>query len=138
MASFENVNIDDELEPLERTPTAEDALRFMGQEPATKSRFSDSATAQREGFRGAVVPGLMKLAWLTSYASDWAGQGATVRSVRVAYRRPDFAGNPLVISGRVVDKREVEGRKLVDMEVVTLMEDGQPSVRGNVQVEFDS
>ena len=112
--------------------------RFMGQEPATKSRFSDSATAQREGFRGAVVPGLMKLAWLTSYASDWAGQGATVRSVRVAYRRPDFAGNPLVISGRVVDKREVEGRKLVDMEVVTLMEDGQPSVRGNVQVEFDS
>ena len=80
----------------------------------------------------------MKLAWLTSYASDWAGQGATVRSVRVAYRRPDFAGNPLVISGRVVDKREVEGRKLVDMEVVTLMEDGQPSVRGNVQVEFDS
>ena len=138
MASFENVNIDDELEPLERTPTEADALRFMGQEPATKSRFSDSATAQREGFRGAVVPGLMKLAWLTSYASDWAGQGATVRASASPTGGPDFAGNPLVISGRVVDKREEEGRKLVEMEVVTLMEDGQPSVRGNVQVEFDS
>ena len=137
MASFEDVNIDDELEPLDRTPTEDDALRFMGQDPATKSRFSDSATAQREGFRGAVVPGLMKLAWITSYASDWAGQGATVRSVRVAYRRPDFAGNPLMVAGRVVDKREEDGRKLVDLEVVTLMEDGQPSVRGNVQVEFE-
>ncbi len=60
-----------------------------------------------------------------------------MRSVRVAYRRPDFAGNALTLAGRVVDKREEEGHKLVDLEVVTLMEDGQPSVRGNVQVEFD-
>ena len=137
MTSFERVNVDDELEPLERTPTEEDALRFMGQDQATKSRFSDSATARREGFRGAVVPGLMKLAWITSYASDWAGQGATVRSVRVAYRRPDYAGDPLVIAGRVVDKREGHGRRFADLEVVTLAE-GQPSVRANVQVEFDA
>ena len=135
MATFESLNVDDDLEPFERTPTEEEALAFMGQDRATKSRFSDSATAQREGFRGAVVPGLMKLAWITNYVSAWAGTEATVRSVRVAYRRPDYAGDPLVLAGRIVDKREQDGRKLVELEVVTLA-DGQPSVRGNVQVQF--
>jgi hypothetical protein len=37
----------------------------------------------------------------------------------------------------VVDTRDEDGRKVVELEVVTLAE-GEPSVRANVQVELPS
>jgi len=58
-----------------------------------------------------------------------------VRSVRAAYRRPDVADRPLVLAGRVVEKRVEDGAHLVELEVVTLAE-GQPSTRANVQVQL--
>ena len=84
---------------------------------------------------GALVPGLLKLSWLTQYVSDWAGSEGTVRNLRAAYRRPDVADRPLGLMGRVVDKRMEDGRPIVELEVVTLA-DGEPSTRANVQVEL--
>ncbi len=81
------------------------------------------------------MPGLLKLSWITQYVSDWAGTQGHVRNLRVAYRRPDVADRPLVLAGRVVDKRSEEGKNIVELEVVTLAE-GQPSTRANVQVEL--
>ncbi|HMO55606.1 MAG TPA: hypothetical protein PJ994_13955 [Tepidiformaceae bacterium] len=57
--------------------------------------------------------------------------------LRVAYRRPDVADRPLVLAGRVVDKRNEDGKPIVELEVVMLAE-GQPSTRANVQVELPS
>ena len=74
---------------------------------------------------------------MTQYVNDWAGLDAQIRNVRVAFRRPDVADRPLVYSGRVVDKRQEEGRNIVDLEVVTLA-DGQPSVRANITVDLPS
>jgi hypothetical protein len=80
---------------------------------------------------------MLKIAWMTQYVNDWAGPASRLASIRVAYRRPDVADKTLVLSGRVVDKREEDGKKIVELEVVTLA-DGQPSVRGNVAVELPS
>ena len=43
----------------------------------------------------------------------------------------------MTLAGRVVDKREQDGRRIVELEVVTLAE-GEPSVRGNMQIELPS
>jgi acyl dehydratase len=134
---FEDVNVDDELEPLERTPTADMAIDFFGRDNPTNPAFGDAEAGKRMGVGGALVPGLMKLAWLTQYVGMWAGPEGTVRNIRVAYRRPDVAGNPLVLSGRVVDRRQEDGKNVVELEVVTLAQ-GEPSMRGNVQVELPS
>ena len=80
---------------------------------------------------------MLKIAWMTQYVNEWAGPESRLGSIRVAYRRPDVADRPLVLAGRVVDKRQEGGKNVVELEVVTLAE-GQPSVRGNVQVELPS
>jgi len=134
---FEDVNIDDELEPLERVPTTEMAIDFFGRDNPTNPAFADAEAGKRLGVGGALVPGLLKLAWITQYVSDWAGTESMVRSVRAAYRRPDVADRPLVLAGRVVEKRVEDGAHLVELEVVTLAE-GQPSTRANVQVQLPS
>lgn len=134
---FEDVNVDDELEPVERTPTADMAIDFFGRDNPTNPAFADAEAGKRIGVGGALVPGLLKIAWLSQFVSDWAGPEAQVKNLRVAYRRPDLADKPLMLAGRVVDKREEDGRKVVELEVVTLAE-GQPSVRANAQVELPS
>jgi hypothetical protein len=80
---------------------------------------------------------MLKIAWLTQFVSTWAGPESNVKSIRAAFRRPDIAGKPLTLAGRVVDKRQEGDKNIVELEVVTLAE-GQPSVRANVQVEVPS
>ena len=118
-------------------PTEDKAIDFFGRDNPTNPAFADAEIGKKQGFGGALVPGLLKIAWLTQYASDWAGPEGTVKSVRVAFRRPDIAGNPLTLAGRVVDKRQENGENVVELELVTLA-DGQPSVRGNVQLTLPS
>lgn len=134
---YEDVNIGDETAPLERVPTTDMAIDFFGRDNPTNPAFSDIEAGKRLGVGGALVPGLLKLSWLTQYVSDWAGSEGAVRNLRAAYRRPDVADRPLVLMGRVVDKRIDEGRPIVELEVVTLAE-GEPSTRANVQVELPS
>jgi acyl dehydratase len=132
---FEDVKVDDEMEPLERTPTTDMAIDFFGRDNPTNPAFSDIEAGKRLGVGGALVPGLLKLSWITQYVSNWAGEQGHVRNLRAAYRRPDVADRPLVLAGRVVDKRVEDGQNIVELEVVTLAE-GQPSTRTNVQVEL--
>ena len=134
---FEDVTVDDELDPVEHMPTEEKAIDFFGKDNPTNPAFQDAKIGKAQGFGGALVPGLLKVAWLTQFASAWAGTEATVKSIRVAYRRPDIANIPLILSGHVVDKREQDGEKIVELEVATLA-NGEPSVRGNVQVAMTS
>lgn len=134
---YEDVNVDDEMEPVEHVPTAEMAIDFFGRENPTNPAFADAEAGKRMGLSGALVPGGMKVAWLTQFVGTWAGTEGHVANVRVAFRRPDIADRPLLFAGRVVDKRQEDGKNVVDLEVVTLAE-GQPSTRANVQVHLPS
>lgn len=134
---YEDVNVDDELEEVEKVPTADLAIEFFGRDNPMNPAFADAERGKRLGVGGALVPGMLKIAWMTQYVNDWAGPGSTLLNIRVAYRRPDVADVPLVLAGRVVDKREEDGHKIVELEVATLA-GGEPSVRGNVQVELPS
>ena len=134
---YEDVKVDDELPTLERTPTTDMAIDFFGRDNPTNPAFSDIEAGKRMGVGGALVPGMLKIAWMTQFVSDWAGPESQVSNLRVAYRRPDIADKPLTLSGRIVDKREDSGKKIIELEVVTLA-GGEPSVRGSVQVQLPS
>ncbi len=134
---YEDVKVDDEVTPVEKMPTEDLAIDFFGRDNPTNPAFGDAAAGRRMGVGGALVPGLLKLSWITQFVGDWAGPAGHVASVRAAYRRPDIANRALTLSGRVVDKRQENGKNIVELEVVTLAE-GEPSVRSNVQVELPS
>lgn len=132
---YDDVNVNDEIPPSEKMPTEDLAIEFFGRDNPTNPAFADAEAGKRMGVGGALVPGLLKLSWITQYVSDWAGAEGHVNNIRAAYRRPDIAHRALTLSGRVVDKRQEGGKNIVELEVVTLAE-GEPSVRGNVTVEL--
>lgn len=135
---FEDVKVDDELPPVEKMPSEELSIEFFGAGNPMNPAFRDREHGNRIGVGGALVPGMLKIAWMTQFVNDWAGPDSFLKSIRVAYRRPDVAGNMLTLAGRVVDRRQEDGKNVVEIEVVTLTTDGQPSVRGNVAVELPS
>jgi acyl dehydratase len=132
---FEDVRPDEELPPVEKLPTEDLAVDYFGRDNPVNPAFADAEAGRRMGVGGALVPGNLKLSWLVQYGNDWAGPEGRVLSLRAVFRRPDVAGRPLTLAGRVVDMRQEDGRNIVELEVVTLAE-GQPSVRGNMQVEL--
>lgn len=134
---YEDVNVDDELEPVEKLPTTDMAIDFFGRDNPTNPAFADVEAGKRLGVGGALVPGLLKMSWMTQYVNDWIGTEGELKAVRLAFRRPDIADRPLTLSGRVVDKRQEDGKNILDLEIVTLA-NGEPSVRANVTVELPS
>jgi hypothetical protein len=56
---------------------------------------------------------------LGQLASDWVGSDGWVRSVSCQYRGMDPQGTEWTVNGVVSDKREVDGRKEVELEVWT-------------------
>src|SRR5216684_283447 len=109
---FEDCSVGDELPEVEKLPTVELAVAFFTRE-SEPPPSPERVPVPREGFEGFLVPGLLKMAWLQQYVAAWAGPDAKFRTIRAAYRRPDTTGRPLVLTGRVVDKREDGEQKLV-------------------------
>jgi acyl dehydratase len=133
---FDDVSEGDQVDSLVRQPDEETAINFFGKDNPFNPVFRDRETAKRQGLPGTIVPGMLKLAFLSKYAADWAGPEGKLVSVRAAYKRPDIAGNPLNLVGTVVRKYEEDGRALVDLELAILTEDGQPSTQGAATVEL--
>ena len=89
------------------------------------------------GIGDALVPVNLNLAWMTQFVSEWVGTDGRILNLRAVFRRPDVTGRPIVLAGRVVERRVEDSRKVAELEVVRLAED-EPSARSNVQVELPS
>ena len=47
---YEDITVDDELPPLERTPTEDQAIEFFGRDNPTNPAFGDAEAGRRMGF----------------------------------------------------------------------------------------
>lgn len=81
------------------------------------ARFNDHEAARKEGFAGAMVPGILSQGYLVAMIHNWA-PAAEVKSVDTVFRAPVFADEAHTITGVVTgideDKRTVE----IDLTVV--------------------
>ncbi|MBT3696126.1 MAG: hypothetical protein HON25_04410 [Gammaproteobacteria bacterium] len=79
-------------------------------------RFESHEGARKEGFPGALVPGIMGMGFLVSAIHRWAPTG-TVEHIDGVFRAPMIADTPAIISAVVTDIDEDEGLVELDMTV---------------------
>ena len=79
-------------------------------------RFESHEGARKEGFPGALVPGIMGMGFLTSAIHQWAPVGQ-VEHVDTVFRAPMLADTPAIISAVVTDIDEDDGIVELDMTV---------------------
>ncbi|MFW6092901.1 MAG: FAS1-like dehydratase domain-containing protein [Pseudomonadota bacterium] len=77
----------------------------------------DSEWAKAIGNPMAYDYGVMRQAWLYHFVSDWAGDDAFIERLEDSIRKFNYQGDAQFLTGQVVDKREQDGRFLVELEL---------------------
>ena len=77
----------------------------------------DSQWAKAIGNPMAYDYGVMRQCWFFHHVSDWAGDDAFVEKLSDSIRKFNYMGDTQFLSGKVVAKREEDGRHVVDLEL---------------------
>ena len=115
---FEDVQMGDEIGPVERMVTDDQVLEFVklrggGSGP---SRFTDPGAARKAGVSAPIVPGAMSIALLSRLLTDWSPT-VTVKKVDVMFRQVVPHNVLLQFKGIVTDKNVVDGEPRVECDV---------------------
>ena len=132
---YEDVEIGDEIGPLERTVSRDQVdafLRIRGANPGP-SRFTDDAQARRERLPGAIVPGGMNIAMASQLLTGWSPT-VNLKKLEVVFRRAVLHNTPIELKGIVTDKHIVDGEACVECDVLIENEDGDAHVIGNATI----
>lgn len=82
--------------------------------------------------------GVMRQSWLYHHVSDWAGDDAFIERLEDSIRKFNFHGDTQFLSGKVVDKREENGRRLVDLELHMVNQNDIETAYGAATVSLPS
>ena len=96
-------------------------------------RFKDHERARREGFSGALVPGIMAMGFLTSMIHRWSPTAHIVH-IDTVFRAPLLADEPVRISGVVTDIDEATG--VVQLDLTVRNPAGETRVFGTAEVRL--
>ena len=134
---YEDVDLGDELGPLEKHPTTE-AVRTFCQIWGNHgpNRFVDDDVAQRLGQPGPIVPGVMSVALMSQLFTQW-GPPQILKKIDVVFRQPVLHA-PVKVVALVTDKHEEDGENLVECDVHLTNLDGDRLVGGKVILSLPS
>ncbi len=121
---FEDVEMGDEVGPIERSVTTDQVREFVQAWGAQSgpSRFTDPDAAKAEGLPGAIVPGAMNMALMSQIITGWS-PSAVLRKLDVVFRQTVPHNTALKLQGIVTDKGIVDGQPQLECDV--FMEDAE-------------
>ena len=116
VATLEDVEFGVQL-PAFSPDTSIDNIRRFGQYVGWGGpRFTDHEAARREGFPGALVPGVMSQGFLGAMIHRWA-PAAEIVAIDTVFRAPVLADKPHIIAGVVTDIDEQTGTVEIDITI---------------------
>ena len=98
-------------------------------------RFESHEGARKEGFPGALVPGIMGMGFMTSIIHEWA-PSAKVEKIDTIFRAPMIADTEAIIGAVVTDIDSGEG--LVELDMTIKNDAGETRVLGSATVRISS
>ncbi len=136
---FEDVNVGDELGPLEKRPNSVSLFRYSAVTWNSHTIHYDQEYATKgEGHPGILVQAHLHGAYLTQLVMDWLGGGGTLRKLSWQNRQRAIPGDVLVCRGKVIEKSEESGKRLVRCEIREENQRGEVCAPGEAVVELPS
>ena len=132
---FDDVEIGDEIGPVERVVTNPQVRRFLAirESDPGATRFTDDEFAKSEGLPGAIVPGAMNIAMMSQLLTGWS-DAVSLRKLDVVFRQPVPHGRTLLLKGIVTDKELADGVPTLTCDVFLENEEGSKLVIGSATV----
>ena len=129
--AFADIDIGDEIGPLNKTPTTEVVVRYAQAARITDQRFINPERAQQTGFSQPIVPGPLSATFMAQMVVDHF-PGWRLRNFQVSFRTPVKHGDTLNLWGNVTEKsgEEADGSATIHCDVVVENQHGDRTIVG--------
>jgi len=133
ISGFDEVELGDELPTETPDVSMEQVTRFCHSAKHLFERFTDHDAARKEGFPGAIVPGIMSQGLLAAMIHKWA-PGCIIKSIDTVFRGSLLVDSTITMTGAVTDTDDDD--KTVELDLTISAEDGRTGVIGTAMVQF--
>jgi len=89
-------------------------------EPPQRVHWDNKFTQDTLGLPGAYDLGLERLSWMCQAVTDWMGDDGHLGAIDSRYRRFNYLGDVTWATGKVAEKFERDGRKMVRLDLWTI------------------
>lgn len=125
----------EELPPLVKPElTTQQLVMFAGASYDFYQIHYDKDFAQANGLPTVIAHGLLKMAFLGQFVTDWMGPNGMIRKLGCQYRGMDYPGDVITVRGSIVRKYQENGERLVDLEIWTENQRGERTTPGKATV----
>lgn len=131
---FDDLKVGDEIPVLTTAPITETQLvRYSGASGDFNPIHTVPHIAEAAGLGGVVAHGMLVMGLVGRAITGWVGI-APLRQFGVRFVGVTKPGQSITITGRVVEKIEVNGEARVRCEVSAVDQEGHPKVQGSFTV----
>lgn len=131
---FDSVHIGDMLPPLSLPAVTRATLALYAEASGDPNPIHvDVAFARAAGMPDVLAHGMLLMAWLGRLLTNWAPQ-RDLREFGVRFSAMTYVGERITCTGRVVDKMERDGERLVKIEVKSANDAGELKVVGDAWI----
>ena len=132
--SFDAVNVGDALPLITLPPLTRTTLAlYAGASGDHNPIHIDSDFARAAGMPDVFAHGMLSMAWLGRLLTNWAPQ-ENLREFSVRFAAMTQVGETIVCTGRIEEKVERDGEKLLRVAVTTTNEAGEVKVSGDALI----
>ncbi len=134
---YEDVELGDEIGPLTKTISDQAVAEFCQvSEAPTPNRFTDEDIAKKLGLSGPIVPGVMSMAIIAQFLTT-SSAATSLKHLDLVFRQP-VPHRPVILSAVITDKREEDGKYLVECDVYMRTEESGNLVGGKAILSLPS
>ncbi len=128
---FDSVNVGDEIPRfVVEGVTRPDFVRYAGASGDFVPLHYDQTFVEAAGIPTVFAQGMFTAGLLSKALTDWAGIG-NVRNFKVRFATRVWPGDLVACTGKVTGKREQNGEKIVEGELIVSNQKGEAAIRGS-------
>jgi acyl dehydratase len=98
---FDDVTVGDEIPALSKTVKREEVKAYADASGDQNPLHQDDSFARSVGFPGIIAHGMFTMAHLTKALTDWLGDPAALKRMKVQFRAVVFMDEEIVARGRI-------------------------------------
>jgi acyl dehydratase len=123
-STWEDLAVGFEPDPRTDKPLkVSDFVRYQGASGDFNPIHHDPEFAAKAGFPTVFAVGMLGAGRLATFVTDWLGPD-NVRKFGVRFKEQAWPGDELTYAGAVVERREENGERLVDLELTCIRQTG--------------
>jgi acyl dehydratase len=132
--SFDDITVGQELPAFTRKTDFDNWNRFAAVNDEFISIHMDDELARAMGQPGAIGMGNLRWSYLLNAIRDWAGEDAEITELGVQFRGTNLKNDVLRTHAVVTDKKTVDGRNLITLDVDILNQNDESTTPGHATI----